>query len=610
MKPNITNPQLDEDLKKKSLYLIVFVLVLLGILVMRLFVMQIIKGSYYEGLSENNRIRIIAVPAARGKILDRAGVVFADNRPAYNVMALPEDISNPKEISERLAPLLDKQPSEIRQAILQGKSKPYDPLTVARDITFEQVAKIETQMFNLPGVSIETIPEREYLYQSLGCHVLGFIGEISKRQLEEQSDEDDYAPGDLVGKSGIELIYEDTLKGDKGKRVFEVDARGHRVKVLGEEEPASGKDVKLTIDQGLQTIASQDLGERAGAVVAMVPSTGEVLVMESTPGFDPAIFASSMTPGAWKQIIDDPLDPLENRCMRGAYPPGSVMKIIVSLAGLRTGILDPNARVFCPGFYKVGNMTFRCWQSHGHGSLDLISAIAQSCDVYFYTQGRALGIDNIAATGFQLWLGARTGIALPDELPGLMPTKKWKRQRFHQPWHPGEDAIAAIGQGYTLVTPLQVAKAMSAIVNGGKVYTPKILVEGEPVLERDIAIPSRHLALIKEGLKEAVEDAHGTGHAIYDPELSIGGKTGTAQVARGYISKRPDESDIPYKYRDHAWFFGISPVEKPEIVVVALLEHAGHGGSACAPIVKDVIKGYYLRKETSHEQIHQDIRKP
>jgi penicillin-binding protein 2 len=603
MKPNITSPHLEDDLKKSSLYLLIFVFTLLGILMIRLFVMQIINGTYYKGLSENNRVRIIAVAAPRGKIMDRTGVVLADNRPAYNVMVLPEDISNPQEISERLAPLLNKTPIEIRQAIQHGKGRPYDPLIVARDITFEQVAKIETQMISLPGVSIEAIPEREYLYHALACHVLGFIGEVSKRQLEEQSEEDDYAPGDLVGKSGIELVYEDTLKGEKGKRVFEVDARGHRVKVLGEQEPSPGKDVKLTIDQGLQDIAAKDLANRAGAVVAMIPSTGEVLVMESSPGFDPAIFATSMTSQQWKQIIDDPLHPLENRSMRGAYPPGSVMKIVVTLAGFQAGILDPNARVYCPGSYKIGNMTFRCWQSHGHGNLDLVNAIVQSCDVYFYTLGRALGIDRLSATGSELGLGAKTGIMLPDELPGLMPTKKWKRQRFHQPWHPGEDVISAIGQGYTLVTPLQVAKVMSAIINGGKVYTPKILTEGEPVLERDIAIPQQQLALIKAGLRGAVENVHGTGHAIYDPELSIGGKTGTAQVARGYTSKRSDEADIPYKYRDHAWFFGISPVEKPEIVVVALLEHAGHGGSVCAPIVKDVIEGYYSRKEASREQI-------
>ena len=476
MKPNITSPHLEDDLKKSSLYLLIFVFTLLGILIIRLFVMQIINGTYYKGLSENNRVRIIAVSAPRGKIMDRAGAVLADNRPAYNVMVLPEDISNPQDISVRLAPFLNKAPLEIQQLIQQGKKgKPYDPLIVARDITFEQVARIETQMISLPGVSIEAIPEREYLYGALGCHVLGFIGEVSKRKLEEQGEEGDYSSGDLIGKSGVELVYENTLKGVKGKRVFEVDATGHRVKVLGEHEPVPGKDVKLAVDQGLQAIAAQALGEKAGAVVAMVPSTGEVLVMESTPGYDPAIFASSMTTQQWKQIINNPMHPLENRSMRGAYPPGSIMKIVVALAGFQAGVLDPSGRVYCPGSFKIGNVVFRCWQARGHGSLDLVGAITQSCDVYFYTLGRALGIDNIAATGSLLGLGNKTGIALPDELPGLMPTKKWKRKRFRQPWHPGEDVIAAIGQGYTMVTPLQVAKVMSAILNGGKVYTPKIL---------------------------------------------------------------------------------------------------------------------------------------
>jgi penicillin-binding protein 2 len=605
MKPNITNPHLDEDIKSKSRYLIAFVFVLLGILTLRLFVMQIINGSYYEGLSRNNRIRIISVPAPRGKIFDRDGVVVADNRPAFNVMVLPEDISDPKNISMRLAPLLDKPASEILQAILKGKSKPYDPLVVARDITFNQVAKVEMEVFNLPGVSIETIPEREYLFGSLGCHALGYIGEISKRQLEEKEGQD-YAPGDLIGKSGIELVSEGTLRGTKGKRVFEVDARGQRVRVLDEKEPIPGHDVKLTLDQDLQAIARQGLGDKAGAVVAMVPSTGEVLIMESTPGFDPSIFAVSMLPQQWKDIIGDPMHPLENRAMRGAYPPGSVFKIVVTLAGFHAGILDPNARVFCPGHFNLGRVVFKCWKPEGHGSVDLVEGIVRSCDVYFYTLGRALGIDAIAEVGFRLGLGARTGILLPDESPGLMPTKAWKRKRFGQPWHPGEHVIAAIGQGYTLVTPIQMAKAMSAVVNGGRLYTPRIIAADKPVLERDLGIPGRQIDLIKAGLKGVVEDAHGTAHSLWDKEISMGGKTGTAQVARGYVSKLPDESDIPYKLRDHAWFFGFSPVEKPEIVVVALVEHGGHGGAVSGPIVRDVIKGYYLLKEGMREQVRQD----
>ena len=520
-------------------------------------------------------------------------------------MVLPEDISDPRDISMRLAPLLDRPASEIQQAILKGKSKPYDPLVVARDITFNQVAKVEMEMFNLPGVSIETIPEREYLFGNLGCHVLGYIGEISKRQLE-QRDEGTYAPGDLIGKSGIELVSENTLKGKKGKRVFEVDARGQRVSVLDEKEPIPGHDVKLTPDYDLQAIARQSLGDKAGAVVAMVPGTGEVLVMESTPGFDPGIFAASLTAQQWKDIVEDPMHPLQNRAMRGAYPPGSIFKIVVSLAAFRAEVLDPSATVFCPGYYSLGRVVFRCWKLEGHGDVDLVEAITKSCDVYFYTLGRTLGIDAIAEMGFQLGLGAKTGILLPDEASGLMPTRAWKRKRFNQPWHPGEHVIAAIGQGYTLVTPLQVAKAMGAVVNGGNVYTPRVVAMEKSVLERDLAIPKRQIDLIKKGLQGVVEDAQGTARSLWDRDISMGGKTGTAQVARGYVSRLPDEADIPFKYRDHAWFFGFSPVENPEIVVVALVEHGGHGGAIAGPIVRDLIKGYYLLKGSGNEQIRQD----
>jgi penicillin-binding protein 2 len=606
MTHNITGPQVDEELKKKARILIIFVFVMLGILLFRLFIMQIIRGTYYEEMSQNNRLRIINIPAPRGKVLDRNGIVLADNRPAYNVIVMPEDISNARDIAARLSGVLNKSPSEIEGLIKQSRIKPYDPLPIARDISFEQVAKIETQIFNLPGVSIEVIPEREYLFQSLASHAIGFVGEISQKKLAESNEE--YGPGDLVGKSGIEFVSEDTLKGVKGSRIFEVDARGRKVKTLEERVPIEGTDVKLTIDKELQAIAEQDLSDKAGAVVAMKPDTGEILVLKSAPSFDPTIFTASMTPAQWRQIIDDPMHPLENRTMRGTYPPGSIMKIVVALAGLHAGMLDPDAYVFCPGSYRIGRAVFKCWKPEGHGNVDLRSAIVQSCDVYFYTLGRALGVDAIAEYAAMLGLGKKTGIVLKDEASGLVPTKLWKRKRLGQPWTAGENVITAIGQGYTHVTPLQIAKAMSAVVNGGKLYEPKILADGEPVLEHDIEIPEKNLDLIKEALRGAVEDDRGTAKAIRDPVISIGGKTGTAQVARGYTSKLTSEEDIPYKLRDHAWFFGFSPVDKPEIVVVAIVEHGGHGGSVAAPIVKDIIKGYYLQKEASREQIRKDIR--
>lgn len=608
MTHNITSPQVDEEVRKRAKILIVFVCLLLSVLFLRLCYMQIFKGSHYEELSKNNRLRIINVPAPRGRIMDRTGIVLVDNRPAYNVMVMPEDIVNVTDIASRLSVVLEKPASEIIASIKQSRMKPYDPLPVARDITFEQVARIESQIFNLPGVSIETIPEREYIFRGLAAHAIGFVGEISQRQLEKS--EGKYNLGDMVGKSGIELVKEESLKGIRGSRIFEVDARGSKVRTLKERSPVEGSDIRLTIDKGLQEIAAKALEGKAGAVVAIVPGTGEVLVMESSPTYDPTIFTASMTNAQWRQIMDDPMHPLENRTMRGTYPPGSIMKIAVSLAGLHAGMLDPGNTVFCPGSYRIGKAVFKCWKPEGHGDINLRNAIVQSCDVYFYTLGRALGVDVMADYAHMLGLGKKTGIVLKDEAAGLIPTKLWKRQRLHQPWTAGENVITAIGQGYIHVTPLQIAKAMSAVVNGGKLYTPRILAGGQPVLEHDIEIPQRTLDIIKDAMRGAVEDDRGTAKTIRDPVISIGGKTGTAQVARGYTSKNTSEA-IPYKLRDHAWFFGFSPVDDPEIVVVALVEHGGHGGSVAAPIVRDIIKGYYLQKEQKEapsEQVRQDLR--
>jgi penicillin-binding protein 2 len=309
-----------------------------------------------------------------------------------------------------------------------------------------------------------------------------------------------------------------------------------------------------------------------------------------------------MTPEMWKEIMKDPMHPLENRALRGQYAPGSIFKLVVSLAGLSEGVIVPENRVFCGGYFNLGRRTFRCWKPHGHGSVDFIRGLGESCDVYFYTMGRAIGIDLIAKYAQELGFGRPTGIEL-DEATGLMPTQAWKRKRFHDKWHPGETLNTAIGQGYIMVTPIQVAKAMGAMVNGGKVMVPKVFVATQPRVEKEIDIPERDQAIIKEALKYVVQGDSGTARVLRDPMFSIGGKTGTAQVARAMTSKLSDESDIPYPLRDHAWFFGFSPIENPEILVVTVVEHGGHGGSIAAPIVGEVIKGYYFLKDYSREQL-------
>ncbi|HDP25085.1 MAG TPA: penicillin-binding protein 2 [Deltaproteobacteria bacterium] len=605
MNPNLPPPHLNEEINARSKILTIFVIFLFAVLLVRLFSMQIISGSYYESLSRNNRIRMVSIHAPRGKVMDRGGVVLVENRPAYNVMMMPEDVPNIGTISQDLARILEQTETEIEDRISDSKTRPYDQVFLARDITFNQVARIESEIFNLPGISIDVTPERDYVFKDLAPHVIGFLGEISRRELNVHGTKD-YQRGDLIGKSGVELACEKILRGKKGARVFEVDALGRKIRVIDERLPVVGETVVLTIDKELQTIAKLAMAGRAGAVLAIVPSTGEVLVMVSSPSFDPSMFLSPMAPEAWDQITSDPLHPLENRAIRGLYPPGSVYKPVVALTAFSARIVDPKKEINCPGHYVLGTQTYRCWKPEGHGALAFLEAMSQSCDVYFYILGEKLGIDRMAETSRYVGFGRPTGIDFGDEASGVVPSPEWKRARFGKSWLPGETIISAIGQGYTLVTPVQVAKIMSALVNGGRLYTPKILASTPVKLEMVLDVSPADLDLIKEGLRSVVEGERGTARGIRDPMFSIGGKTGTAQVVSGYASRLPDQADIPYRYRDHAWFFGFSPVNNPEILVVAVVEHGGSGSSIAAPIVRDVIKGYYFLKGTSGEQVRED----
>lgn len=603
MKPRVESIPIEMEFRKKGILLLALVGILFSIILGRLMYMQVIKGEYYAGLSRNNRIRIMGIRAPRGRILDRNGIVLADNRPSYDLIAIPNDIPNIHYVTSKLSRLIGLDPKEAAKKIRKGKRRPYTPVYLARDITFENMARVESETYELPGISIDPSTERDYVYKDLACHVLGFVGEISKKELDAHRGEKKYAIGDLIGKSGIELECEDELRGKKGKKIFEVDAIGRRQKVLEESIPTPGKDVMLTIDKRLQVIASDALRDRTGAVVAIVPSTGEVLAMVSKPGFDTNMFLGPIAPEVWQKVVNDPMHPLENRALRGQYPPGSIFKIFVALAGLTDNVIDPSKEIFCPGYFDLGSKRFLCWKRQGHGDVNLKRAIIESCDVYFYHLGKDLGIDRIKAFANILGLGRPTGIELPNEVSGLIPSQGWKLRRFHRPWQKGETLITAIGQGYVLVTPLQIAKAMSAVVNGGFLYTPRILASDSPRLEKQLPVPRSYLDIIKGAMRGVVEDPHGTGRIVRDPMFSIGGKTGTAQVVRKIVSKRSDEKDIPYRYRDHAWFVGFSPVENPEILVVAVVEHGGHGGSIAGPVVKDVIKGYYFIKELDNEKI-------
>ena len=594
MKISYSGSSVEEEFTGKSRLLIIVIGLLLAILLLGLFNMQILKKKHYEELAANNRLRFMEKRAPRGRIMDRNKVILADNRPSYSIIVIPEDITDIKTIAPRLAKLLDSDSKEIEDKFNKALSKPYEAAYIARDIPFEKMAKVEMELIYLPGISIEAESERDYAYSDLLSHTIGYLGEISEKELKKPGNEI-YRKGDLIGRSGVESACENNLRGIKGQIAFEVDVHGRKLRVVKEQAPQKGTDIILTIDSRLQAKARDALGNKAGAVVVMVPSTGEIIAMASSPSFDPAIFLTPMTSAMWKEVVDNPKHPLENRALRGQYAPGSIFKVLVSFAGLKEEVIKPEQTVLCSGKFKIGDREFMCWKKTGHGNVNFLKGLGESCDIYFYTKGLELGIDRLSRYAIDMGFGRKTGIELNDAA-GVIPSREWKMKRFHRGWLHGETVNASIGQGYVLVTPIQVAKVMSAIVNGGKIMEPHVFTTTPKKVEMLLNLPDSQLKIIKNALRYVVQGDRGTARVLQDPMFSIGGKTGTAQVTKVIRSRRADESDIPYNMRDHAWFFGVSPVNAPEIVVVAVVEHGGHGGSIAAPIVGEIIKEYYFLK--------------
>jgi penicillin-binding protein 2 len=594
MKISYPDSSVEEEFKGKTKLLIAVIGLLLTALLLGLFNMQLLKKKHYEELAANNRLRFMEIRAPRGRIMDRNKVILADNRPSFSIVVIPEDITDIKAIALRLSKLLGSDAKDIEGKFNKALSKPYEAAYIARDIPFEKMAKVQMELINLPGISIEAESERDYVYSDLLSHTIGYLGEISEKELRKPGNEI-YRKGDLIGRSGVEAVCENDLRGIKGQRAFEVDVRGRKLRVVKEQTSQKGKDIILTIDSRLQAKARDVLGNKAGAVVVMVPSTGEILAMASSPGFDPAIFLTPMTSEMWKEVVDNPAHPLENRALRGQYAPGSIFKVLVSFAGLKEGVIKPEQTVLCSGKFKIGDREFMCWKKTGHGNVNFLKGLGESCDIYFYTKGLELGIDRLSRYAIDMGFGRKTGIELNDTA-GIIPSREWKMKRFHRGWLHGETVNASIGQGYVMVTPIQVAKVMSAIMNGGRVMEPHVLTSTPQKVEMLLNLPDSQLNIIKNALRYVVQGDRGTARVLQDPMFSIGGKTGTAQVTKNIRSRKSDESDIPYNKRDHAWFFGVSPVNAPEIVVVAVVEHGGHGGSIAAPMVGDVIKEYYFLK--------------
>ena len=596
-----------DAIKKKIRIFAILVVVSFLCLWMRIWYLQILKWQYLTGLSENNRVRMVTLPASRGMIKDRNGETLVSIRPAFNLYLTPEDARNLDSSLDKLAQRISLDQEKLKKKIAQTKS--FKEVLIKGDIPREEVAFVEENNMSLPGIRIRAEPLRNYVFNNLASHTLGYLGEISKASLERLKDPA-YRQGDFVGKNGLENIYESLLRGKKGYKEVEVDVSGRELKTLRKLPPESGNNLILTLDVKIQEELEKLMTETAeenmnGSVVVMKVQTGEIIAITSKPSFDPNKFAAGISTRNWRDLVTDEWHPLQNRSIHGQYPPGSTYKIVTAIAGLGEGVIKPDTSIFCPGHFKLGRGRYRCWKKSGHGFMNLHDALVQSCDVYFYTIGHRLGIDTIAKYAKRFGLGRSTRLGLSREKKGLVPTTQWKLLNKKEPWLLGETISASIGQGFNLVTPIQQVIMMAAVANRGILLKPYLVkrIEGPegqlrqeffPEIIGQIGVDPDHLEQVRMALRDVVNGARGTGKKSRLKNIIVSGKTGTAQVVRMKSDEELEKGEaIPVKYRDHAWFVAFAPYEKPVLAVAIIVEHGGHGGATAGPIAGKIFKKYF-----------------
>lgn len=605
---NLLNGPEPAEFRQKLKIIIVFIFIALGILLTRLWYLQIIKGDEFKQRSEDNSIRFRKIAPLRGLIMDRNRRVVVDNRPSFDVLYLPRKGRDHERIIGKLKSLYESRSLEFSSdQPLPKQMKPYQPIRLEKNVSMEKVALVETNALDLPGIYIDVSPIRLYLDGETLGPLIGYTGEVSKTELEKENE--DYTSGDISGKHGVEKYLDPYIRGRRGAELVEVNASGKEIKNLGRIDPVSGYNIVLNIDADLQKKTWEAFAGMAGAAVVMDPRDGAVLAMVSSPSFDPNLFNSGVSNEQWSKIIGNSLNPLSNRVISGQYPPGSTYKLIVAAAALEEGIVTPGTGFFCNGALDFGKRRFHCWQKSGHGTVSLHRAIVESCDVYFYNVGRQLGVDTIAHYARMFGLGEATGIDLPGEKSGLIPTKKWKLARMKQPWQAGETISISIGQGFDLVTPLQLASAYSALANGGTLWKPRLVkcietIDGKvhkeflPEKKGDLSLKKETINVLSRALWGVVNEPGGTCRVAARPNTDVCGKTGTAQVV-GLPQKDRErrERRIGALQRDHALFVCFAPLAKPEIAIAVIVENAGHGGSVAGPIARKILDAYFDGKK-------------
>jgi penicillin-binding protein 2 len=596
------NPEPSRHLLQARLSLlhlpILFVFLILGA---RLWQLQIIEGSEYALRAEQNRIRTIQLVAPRGNIMDRNNRPMVENRPSYNVLLYREAIRDQSETAAFVTEKLGVKSEDYAARLRRGKgSGLYVPIIIKEDVAIEDISVIEAHKREHPEIQLGPEPRRLYRYGKLAAHVFGYVGEVSEEELARDAFPGSRV-GSLVGRSGIERVYNQYLVGDDGSRQVLVDSLGREVGILDENDPTIGGEIQLTLDLDLQLLAENMLQDKVGAIVAMNPQNGRILVMASSPSFDPNSFSTRISEQDWNELVTDPNHPLQNRAIQNSYPPGSIFKLVMADAGLLEGAVDDSTRVFCNGSAVYYNRVFHCASKTGHGTVDLQTAIARSCNIFFYDLGRRMGISKIALHATELGLGEKTGVDLPNEQAGTMPSPEWKERTLGAKWYAGETISVSIGQGPIRTTPIQILRAVSAIATDGLMSTPHVLLHTERAPEKPLEWPSHKLDLgpdgsskIRQGMWGSVNNS-GTGHGAMIPGLDICGKTGTVQVMSN--EKKKELTGDLSEFEDHSWFAGFASRDNPEIAVVVFIEHGGKGGIAAAPLAKEIFGLYYSKQQ-------------
>lgn len=570
----------------------VFIALLFGVLVARLWYLQIAQGDKYRALSRRNSVRIINVPAPRGLILDRNDRLLAGNTSSYQLCILPATRkAKEKQALAHLVSRLLGVPYETLLDKLEGRDIPaYSPIILKSDLSPEEIQKVEENLLCTYSVFVRKVSTRFYPKGSLAAHVVGYVGEVSPGELQAKGGEL-LSAGQVIGKEGVEKSCQQYLTGQPGVEELQVDAAGRLVDVLARKPETAGANVVLTLDLDLQRVAEEVLLNRTGCAILMDPVSGEILALASSPGFNSEMMSSGMPQDELSALLNDPRHPFLNRAFMSRYPPGSIFKIVTLFAALESGLATPNTSFLCTGTYKVGNRTFRCWKPSGHGLVSLQRAVAESCDVFFYQLGLKVGIDQLIEAARKLGLEGKTDIDLPGEIPSIVPGPDWKKQQFHTPWYSGDTVNAAVGQGFINTTPLGMAVVTAAVANRGTIVTPRVVKEIQgasrmpvpPPLEvgegRRVDTKSSTWNVIRAGMRAAVASPNGTARIADLSSVAVAGKTGSAQTQPGAPT--------------HAWFVCFAPYDNPEVVCVVLVEQGGYGGEMAAPIARKILEAYF-----------------